>query len=403
MSEERQEQPETNAQPNTKAETIQVLQQTIQRLETIIAKLEAQSVEDLPSTVVFAKLIATTDELAASLEKRETHPSTEKEEGSPTIDISDENVMFSPTLEITEVETSEEKVVFSPTEEITDQESPNSLPNQVPVEEATVFGATEAEVSKPTTTTAESEETEKTGWLDRLLPSFSSIQRWWDGVLTSIRAVLPRNIEEKLSDWALTGILTGVVVVILWTTVALLPEPAAKRVAEVPPEISPLTPAPEEVSPPTAEVPPEISPLPPTAEVPPEISPLPPTAATNPVELEAPGEPESVETLPPPEPIFTPEQSLIAAIQQRVATLTEEYANGLIQSIQADFPNSRLLVRVTDDWYGLDTQGQEKLANEMLARSQKLDFRKLYITDSQGEIVARNAVIGDNMLILKGS
>ncbi|MEC4986143.1 MAG: hypothetical protein SAJ37_22140 [Oscillatoria sp. PMC 1068.18] len=365
MSEEHQEQPETNAQLNNKAETIQVLQQTIRRLETIVAKLETQSVENLPSTVAFAKLIATTDELAASLEKSETQPSTEQEENSPTIDIS------------------KEKVMFSPTEEITDQ---------VPAEEATAVPVSEAEVSQPKTAIAE---TEKTGWLDRLLPSFSTVQSWWDGVLTSIRAILPRKIAEKLSDWALTGILTGVVVIILWTTVALLPEPATERVAEVPPEVSPL--------PPVTEVPPEVSPLPPVTEVPPEVSPLPPTAATNPVELEAPGEPQAVETLPPPEPIFTPEQSLIAAIQQRVATLTEDYANGLIQSIQADFPNSRLLVRVTDDWYNLDSPGQEKLANEMLARSQKLDFRKLYITDSQGEIVARNAVIGNNMLILKGS
>jgi len=40
---------------------------------------------------------------------------------------------------------------------------------------------------------------------------------------------------------------------------------------------------------------------------------------------------------------LTPEQNLIASIENQVAEITDSYADGLIQSIQANFQGSRLL------------------------------------------------------------
>ncbi len=194
-------------------------------------------------------------------------------------------------------------------------------------------------------------------WLDRVLPSFSSLQVWWDGTLEKVRSLLPASLKEKLSDWALTGILAGIVVVLLLTSVLLLPQ-QPKEVVEIPPE---------------------------KIEMPPELT--------------APGAPQPMKPAPPPKLELTPEQSLIAAIQNQVAEITNQYAEGLILSIETNFLESRLIVTVGDDWYDLSDSRQDKLANEMLGHSQKLDFRKLAITDTEGTLLARSPVVGKKMVI----
>jgi hypothetical protein len=44
---------------------------------------------------------------------------------------------------------------------------------------------------------------------------------------------------------------------------------------------------------------------------------------------------------------------------------------------------------------------QDKLADEILRRSNELDFSKLEITDLKGTLLARSPVVGPNMVILK--
>jgi hypothetical protein len=195
--------------------------------------------------------------------------------------------------------------------------------------------------------------------LDRILPSFGKVELFWDRTLAKIRLLLPSTWSEKLSDWMLTGAIALVVVLLLVTTAALLPETEA-QVAKAPPN---------------------------SIEAPPE--------------LKAPEPPQPVEVEPPPAPELTPEQSLIAGIQNQVAEITGKYGNGLIQSIEANFEDSRLVVKVGDGWYALKESGQNKLADEVLSRANELDFSKLQIIDLKGTLLARNPVVGPNMVILR--
>ncbi|HEY9606586.1 MAG TPA: hypothetical protein V6C85_33565, partial [Allocoleopsis sp.] len=199
----------------------------------------------------------------------------------------------------------------------------------------------------------------KPSLFDRLLPSFNKVQAFWDTTLTKIRSFLPPAWNEKLSDWGLTGAIAGIIVLILVTTAALLPDTPA-QVAKAPPN---------------------------TIEAPPE--------------LKAPKKPQPVEPEPLPTPELTPEQSLIAAIQQQVADITDRYGSGLIRSVEANFLASRLLVKVSEGWYNLTESQQNKLADEMLLRSREMDFSKLEITDLKGSLLARSPVVGPNMVILK--
>lgn len=240
-------------------------------------------------------------------------------------------------------------------------------------------------------------------------PTSTTQPSWWSAVLGKIRSLLPENLSSKFSDTALTSIIAGIAVILVWTTSSVL--------FGKPPEVATI--------PPTLENPPEVATVPPTSENPPEVatafSPEPesnPTIPTpsdepepipnipTPPELTAPAQPEPVEeTLPQLEPTptpvveLTPEQTLIAAIEDRISQISND-ANGLIQSIQVNFEGSSLTVKIGSDWYKLKPSEQDNLAAKMLERSRELDFSRLEITDSQGTLLARSPVVGKDMIIL---
>ncbi|MEH1779387.1 MAG: hypothetical protein V7K67_19160 [Nostoc sp.] len=216
---------------------------------------------------------------------------------------------------------------------------------------------------------------------------FQQLQLWWGGLLRTIRLFLPSNLSTKLSDTVLTGIVTGIAVILVWaTTTVLTAKPT--QVATVPPVEEVPIPTPTITTPPESVAPepqpPEVQITPPTPELEPEPIPTPtPT--------------------PTPTPIveLTPEQALIAAIENQVAEISDRIASGLIKSIQANFRTSNLTVKISDDWYTLKESQQDKLAAEILQRSQELDFTHLEIIDSQNRLIARNPVVGTEIVIFK--
>lgn len=211
-------------------------------------------------------------------------------------------------------------------------------------------------------------------------PGFlDNIQSGWGAVLDKVRSFLPQSIST-ISNTALTGIIASIAVLSIWATSIFLPGKTQ------PPEVASI-PNSEPVSTP-------ISP-------PPEL-----TAPAAPESIAVTPSPEPVEVKPSPEPeptplVLTPEQNLIASIQNQVAEISDRYADGLINSIAANFQGSSLTVKVSDDWYNLKQSQQDKLADRMLERSRELDFTHLEITDPQGKLLARSPVVGNDMVILK--
>jgi len=98
---------------------------------------------------------------------------------------------------------------------------------------------------------------------------------------------------------------------------------------------------------------------------------------------------------------LTPEQNLIASIQNQVAEVSDRFAEGLIKSIKANFPRSSLTISVSNEWYNLKSSQQNQLAAKMFQRSQELDFYSLEITDSRGRLIARSPVVGNEMIIFQ--
>ncbi|OUL20609.1 hypothetical protein BV378_29845 [Nostoc sp. RF31YmG] len=225
-------------------------------------------------------------------------------------------------------------------------------------------------------------------------PGTEETPGFWRRLLAKIRAFLPANLSAKLSDTALTGIIASIAVIVVWTTTSVFTNKPVE-VATLPPveEVPAPTPTPTITTPPELATPEpqpqeEITPSP-SAEVPPPEPEPEPTPTPEPT--------------PIPTPIvqLTPEQILIAGIENQVAEISDRIASGLIKSIQANFRTSNLTVKISDDWYTLTQSQQDKLAADILQRSQELDFSHLEVVDSQDRLVARNPVVGNEMIIFQ--
>lgn len=249
-------------------------------------------------------------------------------------------------------------------------------------------------------------------------------QRFWNAwktVLPKIRAILPASLNQQLSNRALTGAIVGLLVILVWTTSSLFSSKPPTQVAISPPKSTLSQPTSDKISSdktsketPKPKSLPEVKIIPsPTPTPNPQLPtpPLSPQPTPSPV-AEVPETRPQPEASPTPKPSpspappplkLTPEQTLIARIQDEVAEASDQSVNGLIQSVQANFRASRLTVKVSREWYNLPAIQQSKIANDVLKRTQQLNFVKLEMVDPQGNLLARSPVVGSEMVLLQAT
>jgi hypothetical protein len=138
----------------------------------------------------------------------------------------------------------------------------------------------------------------------------------------------------------------------------------------------------------------------PVAENPQETVADTPETIEVPLELTSPGKSKNLTIKPVPIQVkLTPEQKLIAAVKDKIAAISKEYPQELVSSVATNFLNSSLSVTIGDRWYELDAEGQNRLARDLLKRSQELNFKKLSLQDTSQNLIARNPVVGNEMVI----
>ncbi len=267
-------------------------------------------------------------------------------------------------------------------------------------------------------------------WLrDRLQPRWQSLHRWWLGLLTTLRVWLPDAVNEQVSDGILTGAIALLIVAGVWLTNGLLaatPKAAAVVSRSEPSPSMPIPIANSSPSPPAATVPtgdrlpapsssPLASPLTPSLPQPSPAPESPLSAPARPEPSSSPAslpefEPEPILSLPKASAIATspteafqrpPEQPVIARIQEEVMAISDQYKPGLLQSVEANFRHSLLVVRVSSSWYTLPRDRQDQFANDLLRRATDLDFIRLELVDDERQLLARSPVIGDEMVVLR--
>ncbi|NJL61368.1 MAG: hypothetical protein HC903_05490 [Methylacidiphilales bacterium] len=225
-------------------------------------------------------------------------------------------------------------------------------------------------------------------------------QGWWGAILISIRSVLPTGLSSQLSDTLLSSAIAIIAVIAVWGTSSFFAN-QPNKVATVPP-VSPVQETPPAV---VTPIEPEILPTP--VPIPSVEATQPPIVEEEKTEDKPPEEETAVvteEAKPEPTPEFiplTPEQILIAAIENKVGEVSKGAALGLVKSIQANFRNSSLIVIIMMDWYTLKKSQQDRLAADIFQRSQELDFSHLEIFDAHNKLVARNPVVGKEMIIFQ--
>ncbi|MDB9535197.1 hypothetical protein PN451_04935 [Dolichospermum planctonicum CS-1226] len=206
----------------------------------------------------------------------------------------------------------------------------------------------------------------------------------WDGFLRTFRLFLPSSISNNVSDSLLTGIFAVIFLVTIGITIFLF-IPKSTQVAVVPPV--------EEVTKPTPVMEPKPTPTP---VIEPEPTPTP-----------------VIEPEPTPTPVIelTPEASLLVAIENQFSEISVSVKNTkdknkdknivsqLIKPLVANFRTGDLTLKISDIWYSLEKSQQDKLAADILQRSQELNFTHLKIVDSQEKIIARSPVVGNEMII----
>ena len=212
----------------------------------------------------------------------------------------------------------------------------------------------------------------------------------WQSIVRLVRDLLPPSANQKLSDPILNAAIAAILIVAVGLTLNSFSAKPPQKLAKVP------FPAAQQ-SPPTFDDFMASG----TPKSPEAIAPSEPISAnfkSKLPDLVAPEKAQPVEIIPPPP--LTPEQSLIAAIQNQVAEITNRLGGGLVESVQANFYSSSLTVKVAEDWYQLSEVEQNQLATKMWKEANSLDFSKLEIANREGKLIARSPVVGSEMIIL---
>ncbi|MEG4035430.1 hypothetical protein QUA03_16530 [Microcoleus sp. S36b_A4] len=212
----------------------------------------------------------------------------------------------------------------------------------------------------------------------------------WQSIVRLVRSLLPPSANEKLSDPILNAAIAATLIVVVGLTFNSFSAKPPEKVAKVP------LPATQQSPQTFGDFMASGTPKSPESIVPSE--PISTKFKSKLPDLVAPEKPQPVELIPPPP--LTPEQSLIAAIQNQVTDIKNRLGGGLVESVQVNFSSSILTVKVAEDWYKLSEVEQNQLATKMWKEANSLDFSKLEIANMEGKLIARSPVVGSEMIIL---
>ena len=351
-AENREQSPQANhseesndSQSLSKTETIELLNESIDRLESTIKDISKNSVRELPSSDSINTLLNTTQELADSVAPNQPSPTSVVEETTPQKVTLTDSVAVSP-----------EEIAATPSLDPPKQDKPPTSKN-----------------SRVANLTKEKKK-ENRGLIIIGAIAISI------AVIAVIWLWLPQNNKVVSSLPEPTEIIRDRAIESEPTTIILPANNSETTLNEIDEEKISL-----EAQPSNLEL-----------DTPPETS--------IPQDLVSPGRATQLKIATiEPELTFTPEQTLIAALQTKLAEAIDSYDSELFETVRVNLPDNSLVVELTDRWYELNESRQNKLANEVLKRSRQLNFGKLQLQDSMGTLVARNPLVGDRVIVLQTS
>jgi hypothetical protein len=97
---------------------------------------------------------------------------------------------------------------------------------------------------------------------------------------------------------------------------------------------------------------------------------------------------------------LTPKQYLLKNIKNQIADITNKYGKKLIIKIEANFNKNSLIITLSEDWYSLSNSQKNSLVKDIFNKVKTLDFYKFNIQDINEKLLARNAVVGNEFIII---
>ncbi|AFZ52709.1 hypothetical protein [Cyanobacterium aponinum] len=97
---------------------------------------------------------------------------------------------------------------------------------------------------------------------------------------------------------------------------------------------------------------------------------------------------------------LNPEQYIIKNIENQIENITQKYGENLIVRVKANFSNNSLIITVGEKWYELSSNKQNNFAEEVFKQVKSLDFYKFKLENTEGKILARNAVVGEGIILI---
>lgn len=254
---------------------------------------------------------------------------------------------------------------------------------------------------------------------------WTKAQPLWQRLLTLLRPRLPESFRP-LSDRSLSGIIVGVLLLVLWF-VSIVPsgqatpppnEPQADRQTSRQADRQARKTAlsrdynsdygnsdygsdnesisiaiPNNLSAPIAQ------PTTPIAQ--PIVQPIvqPVQSVSQPTAVKAP----AIKSIAPTPEILSPDAQKRAKLRQDLDVIAGSLIDNAIVGIRPQFNTHFLAITLSDRWYATPESTQDNLANSLLVIAQVKGFTQIQLEGSDGAVLARNPVVGNGMIILQRS
>jgi hypothetical protein len=229
----------------------------------------------------------------------------------------------------------------------------------------------------------------------------------WNKGIKLLKQRLPANLQELTERFLTVAVITTLLVIYWFFSSLTSGKPAVAKQPAISSKPVLTRPAPQRVTQrPIAQ--PSLAPAPslkPTVQ--PSVAPAPtvkPTVMAKPI---APVTQPKVTTEPPVtvvKPVAVPTPSIdLADIQAQLTSDVASMGEGLVTSVKTANANRTLKISAGAAWDDLSGVDQQKVAEKLWRRSQKLDFKKFELLDSADTLVARSPVVGTNIIMLESA
>lgn len=238
---------------------------------------------------------------------------------------------------------------------------------------------------------------------------WTKAQPLWQRLLTLLRPRLPESFQP-LSDRSLSGILVGVLLLVLWfvsivpsgqaTPVPNAPQPGrqtdrqARKTALSRDYNADYSSDKESVS---IAIPNDLS-SPIAQPAAPMVQPVAKPVA-QPAAVKAP----AIKPITSTPETLSPDAQKRAKLRQDLDVIAGSLIDDAIVGIRPQFNSHFLAITLSDRWYATPESTQDNLANSLLVIAQVKGFTQIQLEGSDGAVLARNPVVGDGMIITQRS